>query len=441
MGSAERSFRRKRFFIIIAFLFLIIFFSIRSCRKDDQREPEIDGGVKTAPVTDLSCQGEDVLTFHGKVRRGENLFSILSKEGIESSLAGRIVRKTGTIYNLKKIKAGNTFQIRYGWDGFRSFRYNIEKNSYLEITRNGKGPLNGEVAIVPYIVRVELVKGTINGSLYETLTSTGPGGGELAEYLAALYEYDIDFNRDIREGDSFQVLLEKKYLQGKFSGYGRIFASEFVNRGEKTSLVRFAAHPGKSSYYHPDGRAVKKMFLRCPLPFMRLTSRFGYRRHPVTGFSAAHRGIDLGAPRGTIVRSTADGRVINTGYDRVRGRYIIISHGNRYKTHYYHLSGIKNGIGRGKWVGQGKVIGYVGNTGRSTGPHLHYGLQRSGQYINPLRLNSPSRDPVSKKDLERFRKSSGVIFSLFDVGNSDILNNQIKQFIYKSVIFLTGDNI
>lgn len=174
---------------------------------------------------------------------------------------------------------------------------------------------------------------------------------------------------------------------------------------------------------------------------MRLTSRFGYRRHPVTGFSAAHRGIDLGAPRGTIVRSTADGRVINTGYDRVRGRYIIISHGNRYKTHYYHLSGIKNGIGRGKWVGQGKVIGYVGNTGRSTGPHLHYGLQRSGQYINPLRLNSPSRDPVSKKDLERFRKSSGVIFSLFDVGNSDILNNQIKQFIYKSVIFLTGDNI
>ncbi|MEN8222333.1 MAG: M23 family metallopeptidase [Acidobacteriota bacterium] len=441
MDPAERSFRRKRFLIIITLLLIAVFFSIRSCRNDEREGSDENVEPEIVPLVNISPSEDDFLTFHGVVRRGENLFSILSDEGLERSLVNKIVLKTGKLYDLRKIKAGNTFEIRYGGEGFRSFRYNIEKNRYLEVYGNGTGPLAGEVTILPYKVRIELVKGTINGSLYETLASSEPGGGELAEHLAALYEYDIDFNRDIRKGDTFLIILEKKFLRGKFSGYGRIFASEFINRGKKTSVVRFAAQPGKSSYYHPDGRAVKKMFLRCPLPFMRLTSRFGYRRHPVTGFSAAHRGIDLGAPRGTIVRATADGRVIQMGYDRIRGRYIVMSHGNRYRTHYYHLSGIKKGISRGTWAGQGKVIGYVGNTGRSTGPHLHYGLQRSGKYINPLRLNSPSRNPVSKKDFNRFRNSSGIIFTLFDIGNSDILNSGIKQIIYKSALFLTGDNI
>ncbi|MCK4889275.1 MAG: M23 family metallopeptidase, partial [Candidatus Aminicenantes bacterium] len=180
---------------------------------------------------------------------------------------------------------------------------------------------------------------------------------------------------------------------------------------------------------------------RCPLPFMRLTSRFGYRRHPVTGFSAAHNGIDLGAPRGTTVRATADGRIYQAGYDRIRGRYIVMSHGNKYRTHYYHLAGIKKGIRRGKWVNQGNVIGYVGNTGRSTGPHLHYGLQRSGRYLNPLRLNSPSREPVKKRDRERFNNSSGVIFTLLEIGKSNILNNSLKQFIYRSALEIVGNNI
>ncbi len=441
MDPAKRSFRRKRFFVIIVLVALTVFISVRSCRKNVPDEIHNNDRKKSVPVIKVSLYGCDVLTFRGVVRRGANLFTILSDEGLESTIANRIVQKTGTLYDLRKIKAGNTFKISYGERGFHSFRYDIEKNRYFEIFRKGPEAVDGKLVTLPYEIKVETVGATINGSLYETLIKVEKGGGELAEHLAALYEYDIDFNRDIRKGDSFSILLEKRYLLGQFSGYGRIFASEFVNRGKKTSVVRFAVKPGKSSYYHPDGRAVKKMFLRCPLPFMRLTSRFGYRRHPVSGFSAAHRGIDLGAPRGTIVRATADGRIYQAGYDRIRGRYIILSHGNRYRTHYYHLSGIKKGIGRGKWVGQGKVIGYVGNTGRSTGPHLHYGLQRSGRYINPLRLNSPSKNPVSSKDFERFRNSSGIIFALLDIGNSEILNSEIKQIIFKLALFLTGDNI
>ncbi|MCK5221984.1 MAG: peptidoglycan DD-metalloendopeptidase family protein, partial [Candidatus Aminicenantes bacterium] len=357
---------------------------MKNCRTGGPGTPEKKVRFHSPVGSDISYSASDSLSFKGKVRRGDNLFTILSSENLDNSIITEIISKTGEIYDLRKIKAGNNYLISYDADGFQSFRYDIEKNKYIELFRNGSGEVESKIVVIPYEIRIELIGGVINGSLYETLVKSEKGGGELAEHLATLYEYDIDFNRDIRKGDSFLILLEKRYLNGAFSGYGKIIASEFINRGKKTSVVRFAADPGKNSYYHPDGRAVKKMFLRCPLPFMRLTSRFGYRRHPVTGFSAAHNGIDLGAPRGTTVRATADGRIYQAGYDRVRGRYIVMSHGNKYRTHYYHLSGIKKGIRRGKWVTQGNVIGYVGNTGRSTGPHLHYGLQRSGRYLNPL---------------------------------------------------------
>ncbi len=441
MDLAIRSYRRKRFALILILIFLIIVFLVKIYRTGDSDTLKKEVKFNSSVGNYIPSSDSDNLSFKGKVRRGDNLFTILSSENLDNSLIIEIISKTGEIYDLRKIKAGNNYLINHNADGFQSFRYDIEKNKYIELFISESGEVESKIVVIPYEIRIELIGGVINGSLYETLVKTEKGGGELAEHLATLYEYDIDFNRDIRKGDSFLILLEKRYLDGEFSGYGKIIASEFINRGKKTSVVRFASDPGKSSYYHPDGRAVKKMFLRCPLPFMRLTSRFGFRRHPVTGFSAAHNGIDLGALRGTTVRATADGRIYQAGYDRVRGRYIVMSHGNKYRTHYYHLSGIKKGIRRGKWVTQGNVIGYVGNTGRSTGPHLHYGLQRSGRYLNPLRLNSPSREPVKKKDRERFDNSAGVIFTLVKIGKSNILNNTLKQFIYRSTLEIIGNNI
>jgi len=441
MDPAVKAFRRKRFFLILVVFFILVFLWSRSC----SREENGAGGSekkKTIPRIETSEEPEpDELSFPGVVRRGENLFSILTSKGLGPGHANGIVSEAGKLTDLRKIRAGNTYEIKYDGEGFLSFRYDIGRNRFVLISRNEEGGLNGKITVLPYRIEIELVEGVINGSLYETLMAIEPGGGELAEYLAALYEYDIDFNRDIRKGDYFSLLVEKKYLKGKFTAYGRIYASDFINRGKKTSVVRFASTPGKSSYYHPDGRAVRKMFLRCPLPFMRLTSRFGFRRHPVTGFSRAHKGIDLGAPRGTIVRASGDGRVYRTGYDRIRGRFVILSHGNRYRTHYYHLSRIKPGVGRGKWVAQGSVIGYVGNTGRSTGPHLHYGMQRNGRYINPLRLNSPSRNPVAGKDLDRFKRTAGVIFTLFDIGRSSILDKSLKQMIYRAGLMFLGDQV
>ncbi len=425
MDSATRKFRRIRFVIIVIFLLVSIFLWFRSFSKKKTVLHADQININSKPYEEIVSSGSDFLKLSGRVRKGENLASILAEEKIDKGLLYGIVNKAGEIFNLKKIRAGNGYCIGYDYKGFRWFRYDIDRNKYFKISIINGDKINGEIIEIPYDVRLVLVKGVINDSLYGALINSGERG-ELADMLATLYEYDIDFNRDIRSGDSYNVLIEKKYLKGKFSGYGEIYASEFINKSKSTKVVRFVNNDGKISYYHPDGRAVKKMFLRCPLPFMRITSRFGFRKHPVLGFSASHKGIDLGAPSGTVVRVTADGIVDSVGYNRVKGRYIVVRHGNRYRTHYYHLSGIKKGIKRGKWVPQSTVIGYVGNTGRSTGPHLHYGLQRGRGFINPLRLKSPSRDPIKRDEMKRFKFITGMIFGLIELNNNPILNGYIK---------------
>ena len=209
------------------------------------------------------------------------------------------------------------------------------------------------------------------------------------------------------------MLVEKRYLRGACLAYGSLLATRFTNRGRTISLVKYTDPGGKTAYYHPDGRAAKKMYLRCPLPFMRVTSRFGRRRHPVLGFSARHTGIDFGAPHGTRVRATGGGVVSASGTHPVRGRYIILNHPNGYRTHYYHLSRRAKGIRSGIRVAQGEVIGYVGKTGRVTGTHLHYGVQKQGRFINPLSLKPPSLDPVKKAFRSHFDSYvRGVMFLL-----------------------------
>ncbi|UCH96243.1 MAG: M23 family metallopeptidase, partial [Candidatus Aminicenantes bacterium] len=227
---------------------------------------------------------------------------------------------------------------------------------------------------------------------------------ELADMMASLYEYDIDFNRDLREKDSFALLVEKMYLEGRFVRYGYILAAEFTNRGKTIRVVRYTEPEGRTAYFHPDGSSVRKMFLRCPLPFMRVTSRYGRRRHPLLNFSTRHNGVDLAAAPGTKVRATASGIIKKIGYDRSKGRFICIRHNNQYISHYYHLSRTGKGIKPGVRVEQGQIIGCVGSTGWATGSHLHYGIQKNGRFINPLSLKSPSKEPVKKIYLNTFKQ-------------------------------------
>ncbi len=366
-----------------------------------------------------------VVKIGGPFQRGDTIMSVLQREGIDYRKAFLLVTNIKPIYNLRKIRAGQEYALTIEDGKIKEFTYEIDADQYL-LVREHEGGFAGQIVKIPYRTELAVVKGQIRLSLFEAVTAAGEHP-ELAELLASLYEYDIDFNRDIWEDDSFMVLVEKKYLRGLFFRYGNILAAEFVNRGKPIRVVRYTDPEGRVAYYHPDGRSVRKMFLRCPLPFMQVTSGYGLRRHPVRGFSARHYGVDLGAPVGTKVRATASGVVRKTGYGPVKGRHIILRHSNGYVSHYYHLTGIKGGVTPGVRVQQAQVIGYVGSTGRTTGPHLHYGLQKDNRYINPLRLKSPTKRPVKEVFLKDFKNHAASLFLLMSAHPLESLIEKLQN--------------
>jgi murein DD-endopeptidase MepM/ murein hydrolase activator NlpD len=337
-------------------------------------------------------------TVDNLVGRGDTIISVLKREGLDHLSAYQLFMDVKPVYDLKQICAGKQYSLHFSEDRkvLKEFRYEISPSQTLIASKDeSKNFFITQIKTVPYEVREEYISGEIEGSLFGSILAAGEKP-ELADLLASLYEYDIDFNRDIQKQDAYRILVEKLFLNGKFIKYGNILISEFTNRGKTVQVLRYTDQDGKVAYYHPDGRSVRKMFLRCPLPFMRVTSSYGFRNHPILGFSAQHNGIDLHAPYGTAFKSTASGIVRATGYSGSKGNFICIEHTNHYISHYYHLSRYADGIKAGKRVEQGQVIGYVGSTGWSTGPHLHYGMQKDGKFLNPLKLNSPTSEPLKE---------------------------------------------
>ncbi len=413
---------KKRILIIILIFSVIIIYSILpKSRKQKTKTKEQKKSIKIAKKTIPPLK-----VVKSKVKRGENITEIFVKNGLDRRTAINLIEEIKGVYNLAKIRAGNTYKLYYRNKSLKKFVYFLDINKYLEV-KIDKDSYYAKIVTIPYKTQNELIKVKIESSLFEAILKENEKP-ELADILASLYDYDVDFNRDLRVGDILIALIEKKYLKGKFVKYGNILASSFINNGTRIDIIRYKRKNGTYGYFHPDGRAVKKMFLKSPLPFMRVTSRFGWRRHPILGFSARHNGVDLGAPVGTRVRATASGTIISKGYDRVRGRYLIIRHSNGYRTHYYHLSGYASGIRRGKKVSQGQIIAFTGNTGRSTGPHLHYGVQKYGRYINPLTLKSPSLKPLPKSEIPAFKDYSKKILRVFnEIIVFNLNKNEIKE--------------
>lgn len=327
----------------------------------------------------------------------------LQRGGMTPGDAARLVADVKPIYDLARIRSGQTMTLFFENGLLRNLVYSVDRDRFLAVERGAGGDFRGRVADVPYEVRQETVRIRIENSLYDATLASGEMM-ELFEPLSRMFEYDVDFNRDIQPGDTVSAVLEKKYLDGKLAAYGDILAAEMVNNGKSIQVVRYPAPGGGADYFHPDGRSTKRMFLRCPLPFVHVTSRYGMRRHPVLGYSRRHNGTDFAAPYGTPVRATASGVVIARGRDNGRGNYVTIRHGNGYVSNYYHLQRFASGLRNGQRVDQGQMIATVGSTGLSTGPHLHYGLVQNGRTINPLRLQSPSTAPLPKAMLPDFQK-------------------------------------
>lgn len=334
---------------------------------------------------------------------GDFFAGVLVRAGLEAQEAAQFVADIRPVHDLASIHSGRTLTLFFEAGKLRNSVYHIDRDTYLEAENDGQGRFRGRVVAIPYEVRREVIRIRIKNSLYESTIACGEKL-ELFEPLSRIFEYDVDFNRDIQPGDSLSAILEKKYLNGKLAAYGDILAAELVNNGKIIRIVRYSSPSGSMSYYHPDGSSTRRQFLRCPLPFIRVTSRFGMRMHPVLGFSTRHNGIDFGAPYGTPVRATSAGVMIGRGRDSGRGNYLIIRHGNGFTSQYFHLSRFAQNLSSRQRVEQGQVVGYVGSTGLSTGPHLHYALLKNSRFLNPLKLQSPTVAPLPKQTIDGFRK-------------------------------------
>ncbi len=284
----------------------------------------------------------------------------------------------------------------------------------FEATEEAIGCTLIEREVTGEVVRLE---GVVESSLFAAVGAAG-GRPALAVGIAEIFRWDVDFLRDLRVGDEFVVLVDEQRIGGEFYRYGTIFAARFVNRDRVMNAVIFPDDDGRLGYYDLDGAPLRKMFLRSPLTFSRVTSRFSLNRfHPVLKKSMPHYGVDYGAPVGTPVHATADGVVTLAGRNGGAGNMVRLRHPNGYETNYLHLSKYGNGVRRGAQVSQGQVVGYVGSTGLSTGPHLDYRVKHNGRWINPLTISSPPVKPLEVERLQRFLGHALAVLELIDGGD------------------------
>ncbi len=261
------------------------------------------------------------------------------------------------------------------------------------------------------VVRLE---GTVTSSLFGAVEAAG-GDPELAVRIAEIYQWDVDFLRDLERGDRFVVVVGSDRVDGHFLRWGTVYAARFVNRGRTLDAFAYPDDDGRLGYYDAQGKPLQKQFLRSPLEFSRITSRFSLRRfHPVLKRTMPHYGVDYGAPVGTPVRVTAAGVVSFAGTSGGAGRMVSVRHANGFETSYLHLSRFGSGVRVGARVAQGQVIGQVGSSGLSTGPHLDYRVKQNGRWVNPLSLSSPPAEPLAPSRLARFVSHAQAVIALFE---------------------------
>ncbi len=344
------------------------------------------------------------------IRSGDTVITALERLGLPGKEAYRIIAAAKKTYDLKRIRAGHYLKTVQSHDALHLF-YNIDSQTRLHMTRKQQ-QWQATIDQRNASSRRLFTRGIIHGSLFESAAAAGLDSRTTMN-LVDIFAWDIDFARDMRNGDSFKVLYDEYFDdEGNPSG-STILAAEFINQGHRYQAVLFTKKDGSSEYYTPDGKSMRKAYLKAPVKFTRISSRFHLRRkHPILGFTRAHRGVDYAAPSGTPVRAIGDGRIRYIGWKGGYGRFIEIRHVNAaHSTAYAHLRSYAKGIHRGTKVRQGQVVGYVGMSGLATGPHLHFEFRVRGRAINPLTLKSVPSKPVPASEMTRFRQQSGALLA------------------------------
>lgn len=339
-----------------------------------------------------------------KLRRGETLASVLSRFGVEPPSARAITEKVRSFVNPQRIRPGHDVQVVLSpEDKTVQGLEVVVDNNLVQVKATPDGWLAERYAI-PFVRDRRVIRGTIKESLYQSGVGAGLSPQHIAD-VAKIFEYDIDFFSDFRRGDAFSFAVEElRYADGR-RVLGRILAAELESGDETFSTFYYVTRDGRGGYYDPEGRAARRSFLRAPLSYVRISSPFSFaRRHPIFRTLRPHMAIDYAAPEGTPVVAIGKGQVAFVGWRRGYGNVVDILHSGGYTSRYAHFSRFAKGVRKGRAVDAGDVIGYVGQTGHATGPHLHFEFLRGGEKINFLGLRLPKNERLAGEDLRRFQR-------------------------------------
>lgn len=361
------------------------------------------------------------IVTEGSLERGQSLSNALHDQGISSATISLIAREMRPVFNFRRSQPGDQYRLGQDSDGMvLDFRYSTspEKSYYLAwegtryTVREDRAPLRTQLA---------KVSGVIETSLYDGIVGLGEQTA-LASAFADVFAWDIDFSRSVRPGDDFQILYERLFRTDEngsevYVKPGRILAARYRGRVGEHAVVFYEGPDGNAGYYRTDGTPIQRAFLVAPLEFRRISSSFSSGRlHPILGVVRPHRGIDYAAPFGTPVWSVASGTVIYRGWAGASGNLVKVKHRSGYVSYYAHLSRFNSGLKVGDSVSQKQVLGYVGQTGLATGPHVCFRIQKNGRYVNPMDIVTPAADRIAKVDWPGFAARRDVL--LADLGTA-----------------------
>ncbi|ABR90126.1 Uncharacterized conserved protein [Janthinobacterium sp. Marseille] len=363
-----------------------------------------------------------------RVRSGDTLATLLGRLGVDDDAATAFIKSDAVARNVMQLKAGKRVQVQTNEDGELNWLSSttgtgVGNLKNIEIRREGKSFKASEKAVAMER-RIEMRSGEIRSSLFAA-TDAAQIPDNVASQIVDMFSTNIDFGSDLRRGDRFNVVYETFWQNGEYVYAGRVLAGEFMNGPATYQSVWFDDPSVASSggYYGFDGKSLKKAFLKSPLEFSRISSGFSVRKHPISGLWKAHKGVDFAAAIGTPIRASGDGVIDFAGTQRGYGNVVIIKHWSKYSTAYAHMSRFATNLRKGSKVSQGQVIGYVGMTGWSTGPHLHYEFRVNNEARDPMTVDIPNAQPLTASQMQKFRNVANDMthrFALLSPENNNV---------------------
>lgn len=400
--------------LVASSLFLSAFFLLSPQAFSQKNTDGFDAGAVSSKTLSSGEKVEEpkVKRYDFRFGQDDTFYKVISYFDVPGPRILSMLAKAKKIYDFRSVKKDSVLSVYAEDNKIESVEYRFNEFEAVQLKKDDKDPdgFSAFKTTLPHETKVVAVAGTIDNSLYGDGLKAGLDPQSILSF-SDIFAWDVDFAADIRRGDSFKIYMEQLYVEGRFVKTGRILGAEIVNEGKTYKAVYFEDGKGRGGYYDENGKSVRRMLLKSPLRYSRISSRFTNARfHPILKYYRPHHGIDYAAPSGTPVEASGGGRVVYSGWKGGYGNFIEVRHPNGYVTGYGHLSRIKPGVSVGAQIEQGQIIGFVGSTGISTGPHLHYEVKINNTLINPLRIKAEPNKAVPKEDAIRFASAKEEVF-------------------------------